>query len=121
MINLKRLCKSFKFAFRGIIVLLEKEQNFAIHVITGIVVILAGIFFHLRAWEWIVIILLISLVFVLEMLNTVFERLMDMLKPRMHQYVAEIKDISSAMVLVAAISSIIIGLTIFIPHLLELF
>jgi len=120
MIRIKRLFKSFKYAFSGMSKLIEKEQNFRIHMIVGIVVILFGIYFQLKQWEWVVVILMIALVLSFEILNTVFERLTDMLKPRVHQYVKEIKDVMSAAVLIAAFTSVVIGLIIFMPYLLGL-
>jgi len=120
MVKFKRLLKSFKYAFRGIGKLLKKEQNFRVHLIFGAIAVILGVYFQLQRWEWVVIVLMIALVFTMEILNTVFERLTDMLKPRVHQYVAEIKDVMSAAVLIAAITSIIIGLIIFTPYFLEL-
>ena len=89
------------------------EQNFRIQVLAALIVILAGVYFQLKPWEWVVIILLILFVLVLEMLNTVFERLVDMLQPRVHLYVHDIKNIMSSVVLITVISAIIIGLFIF--------
>jgi diacylglycerol kinase len=51
------------------------------------------------------------------MLNTVFERLVDMLKPRVHLYVRDIKNITSSMVLITAVSAVIIGILIFGQYL----
>lgn len=116
MIKIQRLFKSFKFALKGFSSLVKKEQNFRIHILLSIVVVFAGLYFKIAIWQWCLIILLIATVFVLEMVNTVMERLMDMLKPRIHAYVREIKDIMSAMVLVAAVASLIIGLIIFVPY-----
>lgn len=116
MLSVKRLYNSFKFAFRGLFSLIWKEQNFRLHVIASSAVILLGLYFSIAVWQWCLIIMMISLVFVLEMLNTVFERLVDMLKPRIHIYVGEIKDIMSAMVLVAAITAVILALFIFVPY-----
>jgi diacylglycerol kinase len=60
---------------------------------------------------------MICLVFILEMINTIVERLLDVLKPRLHEYVKDIKDIMSAMVLISALSSVAVGLIIFLPYL----
>lgn len=116
MINLKRLYKSFKFAFRGLLSLIKKEQNFKLHIIATIVVIFLGGYFQIKLWQWSLIVLMIAGVLILEMLNTVFERLLDLFKPRLHSYVKEVKDIMSAIVLVASIASVIIALLIFAPY-----
>lgn len=113
MVKLKRLQRSFKFALKGIATVYKKEQNFRLQLLIAVVVVFSGIYFHLRSWEWIIIILLILFVLILEMLNTVFERLVDMLQPRVHVYAHDIKNIMSSVVLITAISAIIIGLFIF--------
>ena len=107
---------SFKFAFRGFFFLIRKEQNFRIHVLAALAIIFLSGYMQIRVWQWCLIILMITAVFVLEIMNTIFERLVDMFKPRLHEYVGEIKDMMSTAVLVTAIASVIIALLIFIPY-----
>lgn len=121
MINFQRLKKSFSFAFNGLKIIVKKEQNFHIHFLIAGLVIILGFIFQIHVWEWIILLLMIFFVILLEIVNTVMERLVDMLKPRVHIYAKEIKDIMSAAVLFAAVFSIIIGLLIFIPNFLEFF
>jgi len=121
MINFQRLKKSFSFAFNGLNIIVKKEQNFHIHFLIAGLVIILGFIFQIHVWEWIILLLMIFFVILLEIVNTVIERLVDMLKPRVHIYAKEIKDIMSAAVLFAAVFSIIIGLLIFIPNFLEFF
>jgi undecaprenol kinase len=75
---------------------------------------------ELRAEEWIVILLLVGSVLALEMINSIFERIVDTFKPRIHPAVRDIKDIMAATVLVASLIAAIIGLTIFIPEIKDL-
>lgn len=96
--------------------MVRKEQNFRLHVLASLAIILLGLYFSIAIWQWCLIVMMIALVFILEMLNTVFERLVDMLKPRIHIYVGEIKDIMSATVLVASIAAVILALFIFVPY-----
>ena len=113
MIEITRLFRSFKNAFRGLLSVIEKEQNFRIHVVAALLAIFFGLYFNIYLWQW----CLIVLVMILELLNTTFERLVDMLKPRLHEYVKDIKDMMSAVVLIAAIASVIIALIIFVPYI----
>jgi diacylglycerol kinase len=112
---------SFQYAFKGLATVLRTEQNFRVHFLAAIVMLFLSVFFQIRVWQWVIIILMIMFVFIMEMLNTVFERLVDMLKPRIHLYVYDIKNIMSGMVLITAISAIIIGLLIFWPYFQTLF
>lgn len=81
----------------------------------------SGYFLGLSSTEWSVVFLAVALVLVLELLNSAVERIIDLLKPRLHHYVADIKDITAGMVLVASVGSVMVGLAIFMPHLVELF
>lgn len=74
----------------------------------------------LRNWEIILVVLLIMLVLIMELLNTAVERVMDLLKPRLHQYVLLIKDVMAGAVLLTSLAALVIGSIIFIPHLVAL-
>ena len=113
MSKLKKIIHSFESAWRGVATVFHSERNFRLQILAALVVVVAGFFFQLKIWEWLILIFLILLVLLLEMLNTVFERLVDMLKPRIHLFVYDIKNITAGMVLITAISAIIIGVMIF--------
>jgi diacylglycerol kinase len=83
-----------------------------------VLAVLAGIYFRLSAEEWRWIILAIALVWLAEALNTAVERLGDAITLDHNDYLKFAKDVSAGAVLVAAIASALIGLTIFVPHLL---
>jgi undecaprenol kinase len=121
MIKWSRLIKSFKYALSGIKQVFVEEQNFKIHVLISLIVLSAALYFRIQNWELAVIILLIAFIFILEIINSITERLVDLLKPRIHQYVKDIKDLGAAIVLVGAVAAIIIGLLIFLPYILEVF
>jgi len=120
MIKVKKMIKSFGSAFRGIQTVFKTEQNFRIQILAAIAVIVLSFLLGISSWEWLVVIFLILLVLLLEILNTVFERLVDMLKPRVHMYVYDIKNMTAAMVLITAVSAIIIGTIIFGPKIIDL-
>lgn len=72
-------------------------------------------------WERILLLLIISLILVLELINATFEKMVDVLKPRIHSYVEIIKDLMAAAVLFASLGAAVIGLVIFVPHFIKLF
>lgn len=121
MISIKQLGSSFKHAFRGVRIVFKNEQNFRIQVIVGAIAILLAFAFKLNANQFIVVLLLIGAVLALEMINSIFERIVDTFKPRIHPAVRDIKDIMAAAVLVTAFIAAIIGITIFWPHVAGLF
>ena len=118
--NFKRATKSFVYAFRGLRSVWKKEQNFRFHSVAAILILILAVFLKLEKTDFAIILLLIGVVLILELVNTVFERLIDILKPRIHESSKEIKNISSAIVLTAAIFSVIIGTIIFLPYICHL-
>lgn len=111
--SLKRLIKSFSYAFRGLVKTWREEQNLQIHTIVALVVIAMGFLFGISIMEWLVLIITITTVILMEIVNSAVERVTDILKPRIHGYVKEIKDIMAAAVLLASISAVVVGLIIF--------
>ena len=70
----------------------------------------------LQAWERLLLLLLTGSVLVLELLNSMVERLVDLMKPRLSAYVADVKDLTAAAVLMAAAFATLIALLILMPH-----
>ena len=118
MIRIKRLLKSFVYAFRGLHKTFREEQNLKIQSIVAFFVLVLGIYLHISRLEWCFLVFSIGLVILAELINSAVERVTDVLKPRIHDYVKEIKDIMAATVLFSSILAVIIGLIIFVPYLI---
>lgn len=121
LINLKKLARSFSYACHGLKQVLVHEQNFRIQIFFALLVVALMIFFTVKLWEAVVLIMLIFSVLILEILNTIFERLTDFLKPQIHYYVKVIKDLMAAAVLLASIGAVIISFIILGPYIWSLF
>lgn len=119
MFSLKRLFRSFHYAGRGLFRVFREEQSFRIQILAGILVLILAVFFHVKAWEAVALLLVIMMVLVLELINSVFERVVDVLKPRMHPYVETVKDIMAAVVLISSFGAIVIGILILGPYVIE--
>ena len=113
----KNILNSFKYAFSGIYLALKKEKNMKIHFIIMLLVIIAGIIFKISSYEWIMCITQFGIVISLELLNTAIETTVDIAMPEINEKAKIAKDIAAGAVLVSAISSIIIGLIIFMPKI----
>lgn len=98
----------------------RSEQSFRIQLVAGAVVVVLAWWFSVRWFEWVVLLLLIGLVLSLELINSIFERIVDTFKPRIHPVVRDIKDMMAAAVLVASVFSLVIGITIFWPYITAL-
>lgn len=114
---MNRLVKSLSHAYKGISFALCNEKNFQIEIIGGALAIMLMLFFPLSGLERALIILSIALVLTLELANTAMERVMDILKPRIHPYARIIKDVMAGAVLLVSLAAIAIGLAIFMPYL----
>ena len=116
----KRLFKSFKYALRGFGHLWRSEQNFRIQIIAGVLAIAAAWSFPLEVWQRITIVLLVSMVLILEIINSVIERLVDVLKSRIHPSVRDMKDMMAAAVLLSSFVALVIGGIILYPYIVQL-
>lgn len=115
----KKIINSFKYAFSGIITSFQTERNMKIHIFVMIFVIIVGIFFKLSKIEWMICIILFSLVIAAELFNTAIETIVDMIMPEKNEKAKIAKDVSAGAVLVLVIGAVIIGFMIFIPKLIE--
>lgn len=61
----------------------------------------------------------ILLVLTLEMINTTFESLIDLVAPDWREKARIAKDVAAAAILLAAIGAVIIGILIFGPYILK--
>ena len=109
--------RSLHHALRGIRLAFLSERSFRLQTIAAIFVIIAMLAFPLRLQERILLLLLIGSILVLELINSVFERLVDAFKPRIHPLVKDMKDLMAAAVLVASCIAAIVGALIFFPHI----
>ena len=115
--SLKQFGRSVKDAVRGIFYVFRNEPNFRIQIIIAIIVLGAAFYFPLRNYERVTIILLIALVLILELANSILERIIDLFQPKIDYVAKIIKDILAGAVLVAAISSVAVGYIIFMPYI----
>lgn len=116
----KKIRNSFKYAFEGVHRELKEEQNLKIHILIMILVIIAGFTLKLSPMEWIICIILFGFVIALELINTAIELTVDLAMPEIHPKAKAAKDIAAAAVLVSATCSVIIGLIIFLPKIINL-
>jgi diacylglycerol kinase (ATP) len=113
----KSRARSFRYAFSGWWYVIRTQRNAWIHAIFSLVVILLSLWLRLGAHDWAVIILAIAIVWISEFVNTALEAVVDLASPQQH-YLARVgKDVGAAAVLIAAVSSAIIGLFILGPLL----
>ncbi|WP_405604289.1 diacylglycerol kinase family protein [Polaribacter sp. Asnod1-A03] len=112
--------RSFKFAFKGIWLLITTEDSIKVQSFIAIIAIIMGFFFNLSNIEWMFQFLIIGFVLVAEALNTAVEKLADFIHPDYHKKIGFIKDIAAGAPTFAAITSLIIAGFIYLPKIVLL-
>lgn len=117
MIDLKKLYKSFYYAFEGLYFVFRKDQNLRIHVVVAIVVLFFALFLKVSLIELAILFIAIAFVICLEIMNGALEQVVDLIVNEHRKEAKFAKDASAGMVLIAAFTSILVGICIFTPHL----
>ena len=115
----KKLINSFKYAIYGIVTSFKTERNMKIHILVMILVIISGIVFKVSLLDWIILVTMFGLVISAELFNTAIETAIDMITKEKNEKAKIAKDVAAGAVLVLAIASVIVGLIIFIPKILN--
>ncbi len=117
MIHLRQFLDSIRHALRGVVIVYQNEQSFRIQLYAALLVLCAAFLFPIPGYQFLLLILIIGAVLTLEIINSIFERIIDSFKPRIHPIVRDIKDIMAGAVLIVSIIAVIVGFTIFWPFI----
>lgn len=112
--------RSFKYAFRGLAVIIKTQHNFWIQITAAALTVVIGVLLSISSIEWAVLILAMAAVLVTEAINTAFEIDIDLTSPEYHPYAKDTKDVAAGAVLICVIGAVLIGGIIFIPKILLL-
>ena len=118
--SIRERLKSFKAAGNGIQSLLKYEHNSRVHLLILILVIAAGFILKIGRTEWLAICAVAGLVFISECMNSAVEYLADRITTDEDDHIRKAKDVAAAGVLIAAATSVITGLIIFVPKIILL-
>ena len=118
---MKAFFKGFVFAFNGIKLLIATERNARFHLFVAFLLIPMMIYFPLSQGEVTTTILCISLVLAAEAFNSALEQLANRITSEHDNLIGQAKDLAAAAVLILSIGSAIIGLIIYLPHIIQLF
>jgi diacylglycerol kinase len=111
--------QSFRNALTGLWYVIRTQRNAWIHAIASIAVLSLGLWLKVEARDWALVILAVAMVWTAEFLNTALEAVVDLASPQRHPLAQVGKDVGAAAVLISAMTSILIGVLILGPPLLE--
>ena len=110
---------SFRNAFRGLWYVIRTQHNAWLHALVTTMVVLVAYWLRLPLHDWAVLLLTIAQVWTAEFINTALEAVVDLASPQHHPLAKVGKDVGAAAVLIAALTSILVGLLILGPPLWE--
>lgn len=109
----------FVYAFRGIVGGFE-ERNMKFHGVMTLILLTTSLYYKLSINEWIIILVLVSLVWSAELVNSSVEELSNTVRDvnkLSYEATTKVRDMAAGSVLVTAMVAAIIGLIIFIPKI----
>lgn len=117
----KHFIASLEFALQGIKTVFKEERNMRTHFIMGVLAIIIGFVFRLAISEWLWLLLAIFLVLVMEIINTVFENVVDMVTDfHFHPIGKKIKDMAAGAVLLTTGFAVVVGVLLFVPKIWQI-
>lgn len=109
---------SFIYAGRGILYVLRNERNARIHLVFAVLAFISGVLLGLTNAELAAVFFAILLVFLAEVINTAFEKTLDLIDRNHNPQIQIIKDMAAGAVLIAALGAIAVGVVTFTPYVL---
>ncbi len=112
---------SIKNAFNGVMWAFRTQPNYKIHLFFSLLALFGSWFLKISKTEFIVIIMLIFIGFVIETINTGIEATTDAIDRQIREEIRIAKDVSAASMLIYAIGAVIIAGFIFLPKIINLY
>lgn len=115
----RKFSSSIKNCLEGINFVITNESNFKKEIVIGIIALLLSYILKISIIEFTIILIMIALVLTSEIINTSIEKVVD-LYTRDYNNLAKIaKDVSAGSVLVMSIFSLLVGIIIFLPKIIN--
>ena len=115
----RKFSGSIKNCLEGINFVITNESNFKKEIVIGIIALLLSYILKISRIEFTIILIMIALVLTSEIINTSIEKVVD-LYTRDYNNLAKIaKDVSAGSVLVMSIFSLLVGVIIFLPKIIN--
>jgi undecaprenol kinase len=115
--KMRKVLKSFLYAWEGILEAAKAELNLKIHLCVTGIVLFVSFWLRISSLEWLFILFAIGGVIALELLNSALERVVDLVTEEHHPLAKQAKDMAAGAVFVYAFVSVVIGFIIFLPKL----
>lgn len=115
--KIKKTVDSFNYAIEGIIYAVRTQRNMKIHLIAASLILIFSLFFDFSKVEMLILFLTITLVVVLELINTAIEATIDVTANYYHPLAKIAKNVAAGAVLISAINAMAVGYLLFFDKL----
>ncbi len=112
----KSFKKSIEYCLNGLSYAISHENNLKREIVLGIIALIAGVLLKISKTEFLIVIIMISLVLTTEIINTAIERCVDLYTTKYNEMARIAKDVSAGAVLVMAFFALVVGIIIFVPE-----
>lgn len=116
-----KVLRSFRYALDGLKYTFVTQRNMRIHFLISVCVLLLCLYLPFTKAEVLVLFTCITLVLFAELINTVIEKIVDLVTEEYHPLAKIAKDVAAGAVLLTAGLAVIVGLSLFYPYLNQLF
>ncbi|OGK35607.1 hypothetical protein A3A93_02270 [Candidatus Roizmanbacteria bacterium RIFCSPLOWO2_01_FULL_38_12] len=109
--------KAVRFAWNGIVWGLKTQPNYRVHILLSLITVLAGYYYGISYEEWLTVIVMMFLGFVIETVNTAIEKLGDSIDTKFNEHIKLAKDSGAGAMLIFSFGAAIIAAIIFLPKI----
>jgi diacylglycerol kinase len=111
--------KSFGYALAGWLYMLRRQKNTRIQAVASILVIIIALWLEVSFVRMAILILAITIVWMAEFLNAAVEAAINLTTTELHPMAQIGKDVAAAAVLLGVVASVLIGLLLLGPPLVD--
>jgi diacylglycerol kinase len=119
-LKLSVLIRSFRYAARGVALMLRRPRNVWMAALVALFIAGAGFWLGISRAEWCLVVLAYAAVWMAETFNTALEMLADSMTRDFHPLIRDAKDAAAGAVLIAVVGAVIVALFVFGPYVLRL-
>ena len=112
--KVNKLAKSFKNAYKGVLLCIKNERNMRIHLTIAAYVLAFSPFYKLNSSQYIMLLIVIGMVLFAESVNTAIEFAVNLHTPYYDNLARISKDVAAGAVLICAFFAAIIGCIFFL-------
>jgi diacylglycerol kinase len=117
MSKIKKHLTSYRYSARGVWMAFRYEDSMIVHLAAAIAVVVVNILLKVNRTEWLITLILISLAWMAEILNTAIEKLADRVTKEQDPLIGQVKDLASGAVLIICCFAVLCAIIIYLPYL----